>query len=123
MDQSQVNAELMAWLREAKDAVERQAPLLADEIVRWGIVGNAWAGIVAAIIGAAFLLTAYIAIRAGVKCKCEFDRALLVMGATVVACFGGVALFISTVCFYESFKAYFAPRVYVVDYIADKASK
>lgn len=109
--------EMLQWLKElvekGGDFVMQQAPPLAAEIVTYGRVTNSLA--VLALIPAAILLKLYIP-RIG-KAIDEDDDGLVVVKMALVIVVGilGVGLFVANLD--QFLKAWFAPRLYLIDYL------
>ena len=123
----QVRGELVRWLTaigdragQAEDFVIEQAPLVAQEIVTWGVVGGLTraAGCLLILIGQIMLLR--ICLRPASGIKKENDRTpakvaawvlmLVCMIAPAVGTFDGVS---------GSVKAYVAPRLFLIHQLTD----
>ena len=109
----------MEWVKQAKDFAVEQAPLLAREVVRYGIVANG----AAVIAGVLLLIFGVLAWRTtgknwekwAPKEKWDDPTPKQVFGLTftVVGICSGIPMIMA--CGFPLLKAIYAPRVYLLD--------
>lgn len=120
-EQEQVRQALGALLQYAQQAVEfskEQAPLLAQEIVRWGVVSNAVEiALSGALIFCAFRYCKRLCDAARAAEDFSFREASSSILAVVLACAGGVSFFVAVDAVLAMTKAIFAPRLYLIEYL------
>lgn len=114
--------QLLEWAQRGDAFVSEQAPLVAQEIVTWGVVSGVLQMICGVILMAAFILLAW----AAIKVKRHIDDGTLVetFWATVamIGVCGGWALpLFGCAVFWQGLsqaaQAYFAPRLYVIEQV------
>ena len=117
-DLKPIATEVLGWLKDGREFIGEQAPLLAQEVVRYGVISNA-IGLVLGVglgIGAAYML------RACARVPRDHwgdrpDSAIIGMAASVIlGVVGLVAIIVSTDA---TCQAIFAPRLYILNKLAE----
>lgn len=111
--------EVLGWVKEAKEFATEQAPLLAQEIVTYGILANA----VSVCLGAVVLTTGSVLVLRLLKHGKQWegnDKEGTIIGHV----FGGIGCVVigSTITFGSLFpmlQAIVAPRLYVIKYLSE----
>ena len=121
MDTSAIAKELVSWLSGAKEFISTQAPLLATEIIRWGIIE----GTIMIIFCCALFIVAVLLLRwawnvdlsnghTGVYDDSEPKRFILLTIFGLFLISSGVMTINGTI---TTTKATFTPRVYLIETI------
>lgn len=108
----QWSQELLQWAQSSHDFVIQQAPLLAQEIITWGIVGNIIRGIVGISVFIVMLIGAYKIHRHN-----DWGDSRYINVAFLCA-LSFFSFLISIDIFMNALQAYFAPRLYLIKYLA-----
>jgi hypothetical protein len=130
---AQAGEEVLGWLRSAGDAVQVEAPILAEEVIRFGMVQHGYNVLMGL---ALFLSAVFVAVpfgnRAAAKAKVimaergarysndeEFPWIVGAVGSYVGALIGGIIGFFMALESVLGFaKVFVAPRLYLLEQIA-----
>ena len=115
-------AQVQAWADAGADFASREAPLLATEIITWGIVSNsARAAIYAALTLALWALATYVFKLARIEHLCKKDRRDYDDGYLFGYTITGIIVLVSVLPLsstadrvLDALRAYFAPRLYLL---------
>lgn len=108
---AEIAAEVLEWLREAKTLAESQAPVLAEEIVRYGRFLCVFQLLLA---GAFMFLTGWVARHMYRQYKGSRDEDLV--GVSVIPLVPGLLAVWGAV---SDMQAWIAPRFYVIQELSD----
>ncbi len=113
--------EVMQWLREAAGVAQEQAPLVVQELLRWGLIYNVTCGIVGSLLVVALAVVVARLFRAGwatVKKHGVDEAGLEYCGGALFAILCTVIFCITVERWLLVAQVLFAPRVYLLERIA-----
>ena len=118
--------EIMEWVRASKDFAAVQAPLVCEDIVRWGIVQCIGGGLLFAFLAAASARLTWWAGRKFAKAIDKFDTTgdeFAPMLPCLLMALSGIGTFTFAITSLEyiscNLLAIVAPRLYILDYLKD----
>ena len=111
--------EILAWVKGTGNLIEEQAPLVAQEIIRYGMVTE----ITSVILLAAYIVFFILAVKYIIKYHYEISQNEGVLCLSVICLVVGV-LFLTCSVFsiwdhlQKLFQVFFAPRLYMIEYFS-----
>jgi len=112
--------EIMSWVEQGKEFVSEQAPLVVDEIIRWGVVKNVGLSVVFLVM--VLCATLYLC-RAHRIFKEGKDDEIVFFGSIISLVLGAVGVFGSIAAIEKLAFVLTAPRLYVLEQLGDLISK
>jgi len=112
--------EVMEWARATGNFVAEQTPLLAEEVIRWGIIENSLNAILGLLLLSFFGSLVYLAFKLTKGEKVDFETRLAVrIVASVVGFFAMlIPLDLFKTHLLLALQAWSAPRLYLMEYLS-----
>ena len=110
----QWSQELLSYVQSSHDFAVQQVPLVAQEIITWGIASNVVVAVIALSVSVVFFKVAH-----AIYCAKDWDEVERIIGTGSFYCSSTMLFIFSIVTFYHAAQAYFCPRLYIIEYLAN----